>query len=74
MTLSEVMRAQRRARWAARGVLVALWCSLLVAAVGAGLWAREVGVGLVVGGLGTAALLLWVVDVPGVPDRSKGER
>jgi enoyl-CoA hydratase/carnithine racemase len=63
--------AQRRARWAARAVLLALWCSLLVAAVGAGLWAREVGVGLVVGGLGSAALLLWVVDVP---DRPKGER
>lgn len=49
-----------------RLLVLALWCSLLVASVGVALWACSVGAGLVAAGLSTAALLLFVVD----PDRA----
>lgn len=52
-------------------VVLALWCSLLVAACGAALWAGELGVGLLVGGVSTAGVLLWLVD-PADPPPTKG--
>jgi hypothetical protein len=56
-------------------VLAAAWLSLLVVAVGVGLWTGQVGAGLVVGGLVTAGVLLAGVDTrsrrrPAAPDRS----
>lgn len=48
-----------------RWLVLALWSSLLIAAAGAGMWACSIGVGLLVGGVATAALLLFVVDPDG---------
>ncbi len=57
-------------------VLAGVWACVVVVAVGVALWLDEVGAGLVVGGVGSAALLVLGVDTdrrlpePGPPDRS----
>lgn len=57
-------------------VLLGMWASLVVVAVGVALWTGQVGAGLVVGGLATAGALFLGVDTaprkpePGPPDRS----
>lgn len=50
-------------------VLLGVWVSLIVAAVGVGWWVHP-GLGLLAGGVSTAAVLMFGVDVdPPVQDR-----